>query len=155
MATKRRLGRAVQERRERWRRIVDQWQASGLSQAEFCRRRELAVWQLAWWRKQLAGQGQAVPLFVPLRVAQPQEQSAEAAGEPSAPLSSGQELELVWGDGRRLRFAAQIDPGRLRGIVTALDSAAALRATAALGTAAGSSGASVQASRAGQEDRPC
>jgi hypothetical protein len=40
-------------RRERWRELLRRWQASGLSQAEFCRRRGIPVWKLAWWKRRL------------------------------------------------------------------------------------------------------
>ncbi len=38
-----------------WQRMVTAWEASGLSQAEFCRRRGLKAVTFAWWKRQLAG----------------------------------------------------------------------------------------------------
>ena len=43
------------ERREHWHGVVAEWQASGESQAGFCRERGLAVWQFRYWAKQLGG----------------------------------------------------------------------------------------------------
>jgi len=42
------------ERREHWRVVVGQWQASGESQAGFCRDRALAAWQFRYWARRLA-----------------------------------------------------------------------------------------------------
>lgn len=46
---------AVADRREqRWRELLVRWQDSGLSQAEFCRRRGIPVWKFLWWKKRLS-----------------------------------------------------------------------------------------------------
>jgi hypothetical protein len=42
---------ADQQRHERWRELLARWQSSGLSQAAFCRRERIHVWQFAWWKK--------------------------------------------------------------------------------------------------------
>jgi len=41
------------ELREEWTGIVEQWSDSGLSGAEFCRRRELSVARFYSWRRRL------------------------------------------------------------------------------------------------------
>jgi hypothetical protein len=98
----------VEQRREHWRRIVGRWQASGLSQAAFCRRQDIPVWQLAWWRKRLKGQAEnSASLFVPVTIA------------PTA--ASAAELELMLQGGRILRFRAEVEPTTLAGIVAALE----------------------------------
>ena len=38
-----------------WQRMVVAWEGSGLSQAEFCRRRGLKAVTFAWWKRQLVG----------------------------------------------------------------------------------------------------
>ena len=99
---------AVRQRREQWRRIVGRWRASGLSQAEFCRRQDIPVWKLAWWRKRLKVQAQdSASLFVPVGMA-------------PIPASAG-DLELTLPGGRVLRFGAQVEPTALAGIVAALE----------------------------------
>ena len=99
---------AVERRHEQWRRIVGRWQASGLSQAEFCRRQDIPVWKLAWWRKRLDRQAEeSASLFVPVGIA------------PAA--ASAVELELTLPCGRILRFGAEVEPTRLAGIVAALE----------------------------------
>jgi len=41
------------ERAAYWRQILADWEGSGLSQAEFCRRRGLAAVTFAWWKRRL------------------------------------------------------------------------------------------------------
>ena len=104
----------VEQRREHWRRIVGRWQASGLSQAAFCRRQDIPVWKLAWWRKRLGTQAQeSASLFVPVGIAP----AAAFAAEPTSAV----ELELTLPGGRILRFGAEVEPTRLAGIVAALE----------------------------------
>ena len=43
----------MSERAAYWRRVLGDWEQSGLSQAEFCRRRGLAAVTLAWWKRRL------------------------------------------------------------------------------------------------------
>ena len=94
-----------------WRDLLARWGASGLPQSQFCRRRGIPVWKLAWWRKRLAAERVAPgSSFVPVQVV--------------APLPAG-ELELVLRGGRVLRFGAGVDPARLSAIVAALEAGAA------------------------------
>ncbi len=46
------------DRAKYWQRMVTAWEASGLSQAEFCRRRGLKAVTFAWWKRQLVGTGE-------------------------------------------------------------------------------------------------
>jgi len=43
------------DRAKYWRRMLTAWEASGLTQAEFCRRRGLKAVTFAWWKRQLGG----------------------------------------------------------------------------------------------------
>jgi len=97
---------AAVRRRERWQEIVRRWQASGTSQAEFCRRRGIPLWKLAWWKRRLGSQG-ALPAasFLPVQV------MASSVGE----------LELTLRGGRVLRFGVEVEPAKLAGIVAALE----------------------------------
>jgi len=48
------------DRAKYWQRMVEAWQASGLTQAEFCRRRGLKAANFSWWKRRLgqtAGHG--------------------------------------------------------------------------------------------------
>jgi len=98
----------VKQRREHWRQVLRRWQTSGLSQTEFCRRQDIPVWKMAWWRKRLKGQAQeSAGLFVPVGIA--------------SASSSTVELELTISGGRVLWFPAEIDPVKLAAIVAALE----------------------------------
>jgi hypothetical protein len=43
------------DRTKRWRGLVDAWEKSGLSQAEFCRRRGVKAVTFGWWKRKLKG----------------------------------------------------------------------------------------------------
>ena len=43
------------DRAKYWQRMLTAWEGSGLTQAEFCRRRELKAVTFAWWKRQLRG----------------------------------------------------------------------------------------------------
>ena len=94
-------------RRGHWQELLRCWQASGLSQARFCRRRGIPVWKFAWWKKRLGAEGVAPHSpFVPgLVVASP------SAGE----------LELTLRCGLMLRFGVDVDGAKLAGVVAALE----------------------------------
>jgi len=94
-------------KRDRWRELLRRWQASGLSQAAFCRRRGVPVQKFLWWKRRLSSEGAASGAsFVPVQV---------MAG------SSAGELELTLHGGRLLRFGPDVELTRLAGIVAALE----------------------------------
>jgi hypothetical protein len=43
-----------------WARLVESWEKSGLTQAEFCRRRGVKVVTFAWWKRKLRGTAERV-----------------------------------------------------------------------------------------------
>ena len=43
------------DRAKYWQRMLTAWEGSGLTQAEFCRRRGLKAVTFAWWKRQLRG----------------------------------------------------------------------------------------------------
>jgi hypothetical protein len=45
----------MSERAAYWQRLLGEWEQSGLSQAEFCRRRGVKAVNLAWWTRRLRG----------------------------------------------------------------------------------------------------
>ena len=94
-------------RREHWQEILRRWKASGLSQAQFCRRRRIPAWKFTWWKRRLGAEGVDPGCsFVPVQVV--------------APPSAG-ELELTLRGGRVLRFGADVEAAELAGIVAALE----------------------------------
>jgi len=48
------IRRGEAERARHWRPIVAEWSASGLSQAEFCRQRDINVVNFRWWKRRLS-----------------------------------------------------------------------------------------------------
>jgi hypothetical protein len=118
----------VSDRREqRWRELLARWQDSGLSQAEFCRRRGIPVWKFLWWKKRLSTEGTIRPVH---RLRRSRElaprRRAGQGGSPFVPLqvvtappTSG--WELILRGGRVLRFRAEVEVTKLTEIVTALE----------------------------------
>lgn len=100
---------AAEQRRDRWRRTIGQWQASGLSQAEFCRRQGIAYSQFAWWRRRASAEQPATV-----------EQPAEFLPLGTLRLPRPR-LEVVLTNGRRLRFGPELAPEQLAGLVAVLD----------------------------------
>ena len=45
----------MSDRARHWRGLVDAWETSGLSQAEFCRRRGVKAVTFGWWKRRLKG----------------------------------------------------------------------------------------------------
>jgi hypothetical protein len=70
-------GRARDERKERqWRRLISQWQASGLSMRAFCARHGLATASFYNWRRVLERRGAANPLAPVTKTTTPAAESA-------------------------------------------------------------------------------
>lgn len=57
----------------RWAKLVGDWERSGHSQREFCRRRRLALSTFQWWRRKLhdAPVAEGTARFLPLELAAP------------------------------------------------------------------------------------
>jgi transposase-like protein len=99
-----------------WRQLLLRWRHSGLSVSAFCRHHRLAVHSFYAWRRTLAQRDAQAPAprptppvtFVPVPI-----QHAQAA----AP----RRVELLFPDGRRLRFPASVDPARLRALLAVLE----------------------------------
>jgi transposase-like protein len=105
-----------------WRRMVRQWQRSGLSVRDYCLEHRLAESAFYFWRRTISDRNQQAnrqrrhdgqqrarrhgpPLFVPLTVA------AAAV------------FEVVLSDGRVVRVPAGFDPATLRQLLAVLDEA--------------------------------
>jgi transposase-like protein len=99
------MNKASFSARERWRRIVEQQQRSGVSVARFCRERGVAQSSLFAWKRRLAREARATatPAFVAI--------TAAAEARPSN--GSGSAVELHLGDGRHLLLRPGFDPATL------------------------------------------
>jgi len=98
-----------EQRRQRWRQTVQQWRASGLSQAEFCRHRGIPYSRFVWWKRRVSAE-------LPATVAQPS--GFVPLGTLRLPRPR---LEVVLRNGRRLRFGPELAPEQLAGLVAVLD----------------------------------
>ena len=103
----------------RWARIIEEQRASGLSIAEFCRRRSVSPPSFFDWRRRLSAAGgasgpaRAAPAFVEVKV-----------GPRDTPPSevSGTALELILRSGLRVAVRRGFDRALLRELLAALES---------------------------------
>jgi transposase len=96
--------------------VLEAYEASGLSVAEFARRHGLGPQRLRWWKKRRAeGAGPALS-FVPVHVAAPPTREAQRA--PGAAS-----MEVLLARGRRIRVEPGFDADALARLVRALEEA--------------------------------
>ena len=105
------------EKRRFWHKAIRDAARSGMSIREFCRQHRLKESQFYWWQRKLKAGRQE-------RTMQRQGSSARAASfalvseEPGA-TDAG--IELVLGDGRRLRISKGVDEETLRAVLAAVE----------------------------------
>jgi hypothetical protein len=110
----------MSERAAYWRRLLGEWAQSGLSQAEFCRRRGLKAVNLAWWKRRLRGS--------PGTPRAGRQRATRGAGRaafvelawPSHAVGGGWGYELVLPGGACLHLPADFDAERVAQFVRAL-----------------------------------
>lgn len=118
MASTKRAARA-----EHWQRIVDRFNASGLSVGEFCARYHISAQSLYQWRRKLkrdhssVGQASAVPDLIPVRIV-----PAEASSLRQCSPTVGQQVQIDTPSGFVLRVNASIQPSQLAELLTAVES---------------------------------
>ncbi len=102
------------EKRRFWQRRIQEAARSGMSVREFCRRRRLKESQFYWWRSNLetGSERRRKPLPSP---------SASFALVSEGEGMSDAGIELVLGDGRRLRIRQGVDEETLRSVLAALE----------------------------------
>jgi hypothetical protein len=111
-------GRIDLAKHRAWRKTIGEAARSGLSIREFCRQRKLTVSHFYWWRGHLgmdvrkkwsrkSDGGQSPASFALVS----NDQAATDAG-----------IELVLGDGRRLRIHKGVDGETLRAVLAAVES---------------------------------
>jgi len=98
-----------------WNKMIHEAARSGISTREFCRRRKLRESQFYWWRRNLAATRSTSA-----------KQKVAAAPASFALVSDGSEaaeagIELVLGEGRRLRIRKGVDEQTLRAVLAALE----------------------------------
>jgi hypothetical protein len=102
----------MSDRVDRWRRLVASLKASGLSRAEFCRRRRLNYHTMTYWLKRLGGSDGA------------EDNNARASFvEVSLPaVVASATYEVVLGSGRVIRLGAAFDDEAVARLVRMLES---------------------------------
>ena len=110
---------SADSRERRWQRLVSQWSASGLSQAEFCRRRGLQAVTFSWWKRKL---GKAPsPAFVEV---DPDSGDVRASSPIAGAGDPGIEMyEVLLGNGRLIRVPPSFDDGALTRLIAVVESA--------------------------------
>ncbi len=113
-------------RRAHWRALLEACRRSGLSQAEFCRRRGIPPGTLAFWKHTLTHPARAsqparpaAPRFVPVRVLAPP-RPVDTAGARAATTGGG-EIDILLDGGRRVCVRGQVDVSWLRQVVRTLE----------------------------------
>ena len=105
------------KKEQQWKNIIREAARSGLSISEFCRQRRLREKQFYWWRRRLTGSSQSNGR---MGAATRQASFALVSDEHGA-LDAG--IELVLGDGRRLRISKGVDEETLRAVLSTVGSA--------------------------------
>jgi len=98
-----------------WQRTMREAARSGMSTREFCRQRKLQESQFYWWQRRLSAARQA-----------PKKRKQTAAPASFALVSdeaggTDAGIELVLGDGRRLRIRKGVDEQTLRAVLAAVE----------------------------------
>ena len=124
------------DRAKYWARMMTAWEAGGLTQAEFCRRRGLKAVTFAWWKRRLnvgppgrGGRGRRIGrkvstgpskssfVEVSLLGDEATEQSMQGAGAGSDPSEAGYEVALPCGTS--IRLPADFDVGKASQLIQA------------------------------------
>ncbi len=104
------------ERASYWSGLVKSWEGSGLSQAEFCRRRGINGGTFAWWKRQL----QRASGEVTRRRGRPGEVAGRFVEVRLTGASSA--YEVVLARGRSIRLPSQFDPQILSRLIATVES---------------------------------
>jgi transposase-like protein len=106
------------EKERYWQKIIREAVRSGMSIREFCRQRRLKESQFYWWQRRLkAARGEGTRRRVAVhRGAASFALVSDEAGAAEAGI------ELVLGDGRRLRIRQGVEEATLRAVLAALES---------------------------------
>jgi len=92
-----------------WRRILQQWGASGLKGREFQRRNNLSQHAFVYWKLKLMGRTEKGPKFVPVKVGSQAQQTVGAEG-----------IRIRVGELFTVELSESFDPMRLREVLAAV-----------------------------------
>ena len=112
-------GKGDVEKARYWQRTISEAARSGISIREFCRRHRLRESQFYWWQHKLRAPRQAGTL--PKAGDHRRPASFALVRDQAGETDAG--IELVLGDGRRLRIRQGVDEATLRSVLAALEPA--------------------------------
>ena len=112
-------GKGDSEKARYWQRTISEAVRSGISIREFCRRHRLRESQFYWWQRKLKAGREERTVRRP-GVNGKQASFALVSDEPGA---TDVGIELVRGDGRRLRIRHGVDEATWRPVLAALEPA--------------------------------
>ena len=110
-------GRGDAEKARYWQMIIREAVRSGMSIREFCRQRRLKESQFYWWQHKLKVGRQTLSIQGPGGNREP----ASFALVSNEPEATDAGIELVLGDGRRLRIRKGVDEETLRAVLAAVE----------------------------------
>ncbi len=116
----------MSDRARYWRRLVAAWEKSGLSQAEFCRRRQVQAVNFGWWRRHLESTSKSPPRTN--RSGSSRKGSSPRSAKPQfvefrmTEATAAPAYEVVLRGGRVLRLPPQFDPAVVAQLVVAVES---------------------------------
>jgi hypothetical protein len=107
------------EKARSWQRTISAAARSGMSIRAFCRQRRLRESQFYWWQRKLRAGREAGTMVQPSGNGRP----ASFALVSDEPGAADVGIELVLGDGRKLRIRQGVDEATLRSVLSALEPA--------------------------------
>ncbi len=110
--------RADEGTREQWRKLVAEAAHSGMSIRAFCLERGVTEGQFYAWQRRLNGKTQRVAKRRAISAAKGPTFALVSEGAASLETAG---VELVLGDGRRLRIGPGVDAATLRTVLAAVD----------------------------------
>ena len=126
----------MSDRAKYWERLVVAWEKSGLSQAEFCRRRRLKAVTFSWWKGRLRGWEQRGGTRVNglaarahdstradfVEVALPKSPSVVGSASMPGFTAEPRNYEIALTSGRVIRLPHDFDPNIVARLVSAVES---------------------------------
>lgn len=108
------LSRAVrlEQTRTCWKRHIDTWRSSGITQTAYCQQHELKTHQFTYWKKRFARTDSCVT-FVPVKI--------RGSFPPGSDTSSGS-LRLIMDKDLAIEIRPDFDPGLLRRLIATIRS---------------------------------
>ena len=102
----------LKQKRSEWRKHLECWRSSGLTQIAYCRQHDLKVHQFTYWKKRLAQTDVAVT-FVPVNL---------PSGARMASVDRDTSLRIIVDGDLQIEIRSDFDPQLLRRLIATLRS---------------------------------